>query len=190
MLGGCSGRSDREAAMAGAADSVSVAVAQVGNVVLTKSYPGYLTAADEVDVVARVQGRLAEAPYQPGVVEKGTVLFRIDDTEYADAVSRGEAALQSAQAQRDYAATRLEALRKALEADAVSRMEVEQQQSQLEQIEAAIKTARAQLADARTQLGYCTIRAPFRGRVAKRNFDPGAVVSPGDVMTSIYSDYI
>lgn len=50
------------------------------------------------------------------------------------------------------------------------------------------KTYPATLSAARTQLGYCTIRAPFAGRVAKREVDPGSVVSPGTRLTSIYNE--
>jgi len=67
-------------------------------------------------------------------------------------------------------------------------MEVEQARSSLQQIDAQIKTAEAMLTDARTQLGYCTVRAPFDGRVAKRKLDPGAILSPGQELTSIYDE--
>lgn len=186
IAGACTDKHSDSAA--GAADSVSVALPRIQPVTLSKSYPGYLTAAAEVTIVARVGGRLVAAPYVPGKVSKGQVLFTIDDTEYADAVHKAEAALQSARAQRSYAATHLEALEKALAADAVSKMEVEQARSSLQQIDAQIKTAEAVLTDARTQLGYCTVRAPFDGRVAKRKLDPGAILSPGQELTSIYDE--
>lgn len=172
----------------GNADSVSVALPGVMSVTLGKTYPGYLSAADEVELVSRVSGRLVSAPYKPGPVGKGDVLFVIDSTPYADAVARAEAALESAVAERDYARIRLKALQKALEADAVSRMEVVQAESNLRQLEASIKTARAELADARANLDHCTVRAPFSGRVAKRNVDPGAIIQPGTSLSTIFSD--
>lgn len=184
----CGRRGGSAEGRSAAPDSVSVALPQVETVTLSKTYPGTLEASDEVEIVARVSGRLVSAPYTPGPVSKGQVLFTIDPTDYADAVAKAEAALSSARAQRSYAATRLEALEKALAADAVSRMEVEQQQSSLRQLDAEIKSAEAALTDARTQLGYCTVRAPFAGRVAKRLVDPGTVLNPGDRLTSIFNE--
>lgn len=167
---------------------VSVALPEIREITLAKTYPGILRAADQVDIIARVEGRLNASPYTPGTVEKGAVLFEIERQNYADAVSKALAELESAKAQRAYAESHLQALRKALEADAVSKMEVEQAESSLRQIDAAIKTAEAELNDAYTQLDYCTVTAPFRGRVAKRLIDPGSIVSQGTQLTSIFNE--
>lgn len=167
---------------------VTVARPQTRTVTLTNAYPATLHAKDAVNVIARVDGRLTSIPYTPGEVREGQVLFEIEKSVYADAVSKAEAALASSEAQREYAETHLAALREALKADAVSRMEVEQAASNLRQIEADIKTAKATLSDARTQLDYCTIRAPFSGRVATHAVDPGTVVSPGTQLTTIYNE--
>lgn len=167
---------------------VSVAKPQVQEVTLTKTYPGTISAAQEVAIVARVSGRLASKNYEAGPVEKGTLLFTIDPTDYADAVSRAEATLESAKAQRIYAASHLEALQEALKADAVSKMEVEQAESSLRQIDADIKSAQATLNDARTQLSYCTIRAPFAGRVATNMVDVSTILTAGTQLTTLYNE--
>lgn len=178
----------KAANQAGEATAVTVALPLCQEVTLSKTYPGTITAAQEVPVVARVSGRLESMPYTAGIVNKGIVLFTIDPTDYADDVRKAEAALESARAQRIYAATHLEALQEALKADAVSKMEVEQAESTLHQIDADIKSAQASLTDARTQLGYCTIRAPYTGRVATNMVDVGTVVSEGTQLTTIYNE--
>lgn len=169
-------------------ENVTVATPQIRTVTLSKSYPGYLSAANRVDIVARVSGRLTSAPYTAGPVKKGDVLFTIDDAPYRIAVEKAAAALESAQSQLDYAKYHCEALQKAYEADAVSGMEVEQAKSSVMQLDAAVRTARAQLNDARIQLGYCTITAPFDGRVAKRIADPGAIVNADQQLTTIFDE--
>lgn len=183
----CSHRGDAANKISGA-DTVDVALPQIRDVTLSKSYPGYLTAAAKVEIVARVGGRLTSAPYTAGPVKKGELLFTIDATPYKNAVDKARAALQSAQSQLEYARSHYQALQKAYEADAVSGMEVEQARSAVQQYEASVQTAAAALSDANLQLGYCTIRAPFSGRVASRNVDPGTIVNPDQELTTIFDE--
>ena len=83
---------------------ISVAYPAVDSVVLIKSYPGYLTSLQTVDLVARVNGYLQQVAYTPGeIVKKGQLLFVIEPSQYEDAVEQAEAALKTAQAQYDYA---------------------------------------------------------------------------------------
>lgn len=154
---------------------IDVATVRVDSVVVHSEYPGYLTAMREVDLVARVDGTLTSKPSNAGeIVREGTVLYTIEPTQYADAVRQAEASLSDAIASRDYARDHYAAMEKALESDAVSRMEVLQAKSALESATAAVSNAQAQLQTARTTLGYCTIRAPFTGRISNTDFSVGA----------------
>lgn len=171
---------------------IDVAKPVVDSVVLHKSFPGVLSAFREVDVVARVDGYLESKNYTSGsLVQAGAVLFTIEDTQYRDALSRAQAALQTAVSQRDYAKSHYEALQRAYTSEAVSRMEVEQGRSALETAEAAIESARANISTARTQLGYCTVRAPFTGHITSATVDVGAYVSGSGApvkLATIYED--
>lgn len=158
--------------------SVDVAEAKVDSVVLHKTYPGYLSSQISANVVAQVNGKILSIHFTPGsFVKKGQLLFSIDPTLYRDAVSRAEAALASAISSRDYAKSHYEAVKKALEADAVSKMEVLSAESTLEQAEANIKDCRAALSTARTNLGYCSVTAPISGYITD------AVVSSGNYVS-------
>ena len=171
---------------------VDVARPEEETVVLHKTYPGYLGADKEVDLVARVDGYLVAQNYDNGdFVRKGTVLFRIEDSNYRDAVQKAQAALSTARSTRDYAASRYAAMTEALKSDAVSEMEVIQAKSQLEESEASIKTAEAALHSAQTQLSYCTVLAPCDGHVSKSNYTVGAYLAGAGApvkLASIYDD--
>lgn len=173
-------------------ETVTVAQPVIDSVVLRQSYPATLMATDVADVVARVNGHVLKQCYESGdYVKAGQPLFIIESTTYRNAVERCQAALESAVAQNEYAAKQYEAMKKAIEADAVSRMDVIQAESNLRQSEAAVKTARAELENARTQLGYCTVRAPFSGKASRALLSPGAYVSgEGNPVTlcSVYDD--
>ncbi len=173
-------------------DSVEVAEALVDSVIIHKTYPGSLSANREVDLVGRVDAELIAMNYQPGDrVSKGQVLYRLDDRTYRDAVVQAEAALATAKASRDYAATHYAAMTEALKGDAVSEMEVEQAKSTLAQSEAAVRNAEATLSTARTQLSYCTVTAPFDGHASVNEYSVGSYVSGAAApvkLASIYED--
>ena len=82
-------------------------------------------------------------------------------------------------------------MKKALESDAVSQMEVAEAKNSLEESQAAIKQAEAALRTARTNLGYCTVKAPITGHISSRTVDPGAYIG-GEVspvtLATIYDD--
>lgn len=156
---------------------VDVAEVVTDSVVLYKDYPGTLSAISAVDLVARVDGYLRTQNYEAGeTVEKGRVLFTIESGQYQDAVNRAKAALTTAKSANAYAVQQYAAMKKALESDAVSQMEVLQSKSNLEQSEANIKSAEAALQTALTNLGYCTVRAPFKGTVTASGPSVGAYV--------------
>lgn len=157
---------------------IDVAEATSRAVTTHKVYPGYLSAYNEVQLVARVDGYLTSKPYDAGsFVKAGTTLFTIESRNYADAVTQCRASLANAEAEAAYARKNYEAMTKALESDAVSRMEVLQSKSNMETAEASVRNARAALNSAETQLSYCTVRAPFSGHVSRCPYDVGAYLS-------------
>ncbi len=153
---------------------VNVAPVTTDSVVLYKEYPGTLRAANVVDLVARVDGYLRTQNYKDGdKVRKGQVLFTIEPTQYQDAVNQARAQLATARSQNEYASRQYEAMKKALESDAVSQMEVSQAKSTFEESAAAIKSAEAALQTALTNLSYCTVRAPMDGTVSASTHSVG-----------------
>lgn len=188
-LAGCGHRASESQSRA---ETVDVALPVVDTVTLSTVYPGYLTATRSVDVVATVNGRILSKNFASGSdVKQGQVLFTIDPSTYRDRVSQAQASLTTAQSTRDYAKAHYEAVKKAFESDAVSKMEVVQAESAYNQAEASIKNARAALDDARRMLGYCTVTAPISGMVADNTLSVGNYVS-GEaspvVLTTIYDN--
>lgn len=157
---------------------IEVAEVFTDSVILHKTYPGYLCSGSTANVVSLVEGRIIYKEYPAGsVVQKGQVLFKIDPSLYQDAVQRAEASLASAISQSEYAKNRCEAVKKAFEAEAVSKMEVLSAESNLRQAEANVKDCRAALHTAQIQLGYCTITAPLAGVIDDSNYGVGDYVS-------------
>src|SRR4029077_301778 len=57
--------------------------------------------------------------------------------------------------------------------------------SQFDQLEDTLKANRARLEAARARFEDTVIRAPFNGRVGLRRVSVGALISPGDVITTL-----
>lgn len=190
LLAGCSNK--KEAAHAMPAPEISVAHPIVQDITLTKDYPGYLTSEKTVPLVGRVSGTLQTIAYAPGSrVRQGQVLFVIEPTVYQDNVRQAEAELKTARANLEYARNNYARMLEAVKSDAVSRIQVLQAQSNVATSEAAVSNAEAALNTARTDLGYCTVRAPFDGTVSRNLIDAGSYVG-GSVqpvtLATIYKD--
>ncbi len=172
--------------------TVDVALPVTDSITLYKTYPGYAGANASADVVARVNGQLLSKNYDSGsLVKKGAVLFTIEPTKYSDAVRQAQAALATAESEYEYASKQAQAMKKAFESDAVSRMEVIQAESSMQQAEAAIKNARAALSTANTNLAYCTVRAPFTGHITSATVDVGNYINGEGApfkLATIYDD--
>lgn len=180
LLLGSAACSKKDKSEAEAVPTIDVTLPMVDSVMLHKTYPGYLSAGDKADVVARVNGILLTKNFVSGThVEKGQILFTIEDTQYRDAVQQAEAALATARSKHEYASHQYDAYKKALLSDAVSQMDVIQAEASMRQAAADIQNCEAALRTAREQLSYCVVRAPISGLISGANFDPGNYINGG-----------
>ena len=160
---------------------VDVAEAFTDSVVLYNTYPGYLTAEFYAEVVGLVNGRLLSMNYSSGqYVTKGQTLFTIDPTLYEDALHRAEATLKSNESNLQYSKSHYEAVLKALEDNAVSRMEVLQAESDYRQAEASVNDSKAALHTAQVNYGYCNVTAPISGYITKNALSIGNYITGAD----------
>lgn len=177
LLGSVAACSDKKSAAADQPMEVSVATPVTDSVVIHQVYPGNLSSSQAADIVARVNGNIVAQLYTDGqTVRKGQPLISIDPTTYSNKLRQAEAQLASAIASEEFASRQYEAMKKALESDAVSKMDVIQAESNWREAQAQIKNCRAEVDNARQMLGWCTVRAPFAGRVSTSNFSVGAYV--------------
>ena len=192
VLTGCKEKKDAGAMKGMPTLAISVAKPIVKDITLTKDYPGYLTTEKTVNLVARVNGTLQSVSYAPGGrVKKGQLLFVIEPTLYNDKVAQAEAELKTAQAQLEYARNNYSRMKEAVKSDAVSQIQVLQSESSLTEGVAAVSNAEAALSTARTNLGYCYVRAPFDGTISKSTVDIGSYVGGSlqpVTLATIYKD--
>ena len=192
VLTGCKEKKDAGAMKGMPTLAISVAKPIVKDITLTKDYPGYLTTEKTVNLVARVNGTLQSVSYAPGGrVKKGQLLFVIEPTLYNDKVAQAEAELKTAQAQLEYARNNYSRMKEAVKSDAVSQIQVLQSESSVTEGVATVSNAEAALSTARTNLGYCYVRAPFDGTISKSTVDVGSYVGGSlqpVTLATIYKD--
>lgn len=186
------GCSDKNKKAVSEAPVVDVALPVVDSVMVYKTYPGSISANSDVKIVGRVNGYLTGKYYSDGeLVKKGQHLFSIESTQYEDAVRQAQAQLETAIATNKYATSQYKAMKKALESDAVSQMDVIQAESAMNESLSAIENARAALRTARTNLSYCTITTPVTGHISTASMSVGDYVSGAGspvVLTTVYED--
>lgn len=163
------------------APEVSTAVADAVTVPRMIDLAGRLTSTRVAEVRAQVAGIVRERAFEEGsFVEKGDVLFRIDPAVYKAEVDARAAALDRAEATRVQALRQSERTETLLERQAASTAQHDIATATFRQADADVASAKAQLARARIDLDYATVRAPISGRIGRALVTEGALVGQGD----------
>ena len=131
-----------------------------------------------VAVRAQVNGVLEQVLFREGdKVQKGQLLFQIDDRALRAALDQAKAALARDQAQLREAEAQRERLKPLAEHEYITRQEYAQALAAAEALAATVRVDRAQVEAARVQLGYSEIRAPITGRTGSLAVKAGNLVS-------------
>lgn len=167
----------------------SVANPEQRNIQYELEFPGYLQSEMVVDLLSRVEGYLMEVRFKAGQdVAKGDTLFVIEPRNYQDKVQQAEAQLLTAEANLSLAQTTMLRMQEAYQSNAVSEIDLIQATTSVDQCKAAVQSARAQLKSAQTNLSYCYILAPEKGRVTRSLVDKGNYISPHTQLATFYKD--
>src|SRR5258706_6965212 len=167
---------------------VAVVTVQPQSVPATFEYIGQTAGSREVEVRARVTGIVLKRNYREGApVAQGQSMFTIDPAPFEVAAARAEAALTSAEAKLAQAKRNSARLKPLFEIKAASQKDYDDAASAEQVAEAEVKTARANLADARLNLGYTRVEAPIAGIASRAQRSEGNYVSGPDVLLTTVS---
>lgn len=162
---------------------VSVAAVVQKSVTEWDDYSGHIEAIESAEIRPRVSGHLRSVRYREGgLVEKGQLLFTIDDREYAAAAAAARADAARAEARIALAKQELARAEQLIAARAVSQGELDARRMEAQQADADLLAAQARLARAELDLGFTRVTAPFAGRAGVALVKPGNVVNANQTL--------
>jgi membrane fusion protein, multidrug efflux system len=177
------GDAKQQNAHAAEAHPVSVAIAPVKK----SDVPVYLvglgsaTAFYTANIKSRVDGQIMRVNFNEGqVVKEGDLLIVIDPRPYQVQMEQMEAQLFKDKASLRDAKLNLDRYTTLIPSGSIAQQQVDTQQSTVDQLEGQVRTDQAQIDNAKLQIVYCNITAPFTGRVGLRQVDPGNIVHAAD----------
>ena len=142
-----------------------------------RELPGRIAPTRVADVRARVSGIVVERLFQQGTeVTAGDPLYRIDSKPFEVELQASEAALDKAMAALDLASQHARRIATLTSQRAAPEAENEKAIGAQRQAEAEVGSRKADVARARLNLDYATIRAPISGVVGAALVSEGALV--------------
>jgi RND family efflux transporter MFP subunit len=152
ILGGCGERKVEEAAPVIRPVKTIVVGGQVSS---NMTFPAIVEAGEKATLSFRVAGRLIELPIEEGQeIKKGQLIGRLDPKDFQIAVQEAEA--RAAQAQAD-----LQRYQRLYERDVASKQELDARRARR-------NVTRAQLDQAKKNVSYTRLLAPFSGQIGRR----------------------
>jgi len=180
ILSSC-GNSDQKKAPAGADQVQAYPVLAVTSMstTLETDYPATLEGIQNVDIRPKVDGFIEKIFVDEGAtVKKGQQLFSINAPQYEQMVRTATAAISSAEADVNAAELQVNKTRPLVEKDIISKYDLDAAQLTLQSRKAALAQARAELVNAKVNLGYTRITSPVDGVIGSIPFKTGSLVSP------------
>jgi len=170
----------KKAAAAAAAGPQAYPVFTVNtqNTTLDSDYPATIEGIQNIDIRPKVDGFIEKIFVDEGaVVKKGQLLFTINAPQYEQQVRTAKAAISSAEADVNAAQLTVNKTKPLVEKDIISKYDLDAAQLTLQSRKAALAQAKAELVNAKVNLGYTSITSPVDGVVGSIPFRNGSLVS-------------
>jgi len=144
---------------------------------------GTIEASRSVSVYSRVGGQLLAVNFKEGQdVREGQPLFAIDPASYREKLRQAQGKLAKDLAQFQYNQEEAKRYAFLFEKGAVAKSEAEKYRTDAAAYEASAKSSEAEVEDARLNLAYCDIGAPFAGRTGAHGVNAGVIVKANDTL--------
>lgn len=142
-----------------------------------------LEAVNESTVSAQTGGAVEEILFDVNdSVEAGSLLVKINDTQQQASLQQATANLEQAKAQNEDAQVLLKRNKRLFDQKTLSQGEYDSTVARAKSAAAAVKAAQAGLKQAKEQLAYTQVKAPYSGIVKARHIELGELVGPGQAL--------
>lgn len=197
LLSGCNDQSVASAAPPEPPE-VSTVTVKASPRAIVKELPGRIAPLRVADVRPRVSGIIVERLFEQGSeVKAGDALYQIDPKPFEVELQAAEAALAKADAAMHQAAQHAARIETLTKSQAASTASNEVAIASLAQAKAEVAARTADVARARLNLGYATIRAPISGIIGAALLSEGVLVVQNEAhalatiqqLDSVYADF-
>jgi RND family efflux transporter MFP subunit len=146
-------------------------------------FDGVVEAVRQSTVSSRISGTIRSVHFDVNdYVEKGEVLVRFRDAEQRARMARSEANLREAKARVAEAEAEYKRIRKVFAKKLVSESVMDKAAAARDAARARLQAAKAAVAEAREQLEYTVVKAPYSGIVTLRHAEVGETVQVGQAL--------
>lgn len=154
--------------------------------ILHKNYVADIEAVRNVEIRARVNGFLNKIYVDEGQhVQKGQLLFSLNDEEFRAELARAKAAYSSAVADAKTALLEQSRVQLLVDKKVIAKTELEVASAKVAAANARVEEARSAETNAATRLAYTSIRAPFNGYIDRLPSKTGSLIAEGALLTSV-----
>ncbi|MEE9335164.1 MAG: efflux RND transporter periplasmic adaptor subunit [Granulosicoccaceae bacterium] len=171
-----------------AEQSLDSAVVESREVADVRRFDGVVEAINSATVSAETSGRIVSIDFDvDDYVEAGEVILRFSDIEHKAQLAQAVASLDAATATRQGAADEFKRIEKLVATGAVAKSQFDRTKASLDNAKGRQNTAAAAVEQAREQLAYTIVRAPYSGLVKARHVELGELASRGQPLMTGFS---
>ncbi|MFV0478077.1 MAG: efflux RND transporter periplasmic adaptor subunit [Parahaliea sp.] len=162
---------------------VKVMTVEPRDIVLRSEFTGEVSSSQQVELRARVSGVLEQKHFADGTqVERGQLLYSIDDRDFKARLLEAKAALSTAQS--DYTRAKLDVDRyePLLKTQAIARQVYDNAVATMKAASSTIENTRAAVEQAELAVEYASILSPVSGRIGASAVQVGDLISAGTTL--------
>ncbi len=150
---------------------------------LVTQYPATLQGEQNIEIRPKIDGYIEHIYVDEGAtVKKGQLLFRISAPQYQQDLNTAQASIHSAEADVQTAQLQVSKTKPLVEKGIISKYELETAENTLRVRQAALSQAKANLANANTNLAYTIVRSPVDGVVGTIPYKLGSLINSNTAM--------
>lgn len=154
--------------------------------VISTAYVADIQAIKNIEIRTRVRGFLEKIYVDEGQqVKKGQLLFKLNDEEFKNMLSKAKAALSNATADAKATALEVDRVKMLVSKKVISASELEVAEAKLHADKATIEEAQSAVQSAKAHMAYTSIHAPFDGIINRIPLKAGSLIDEGMLLTNL-----
>ena len=169
-------------------------VPEATSIAIDLKYPAQINSFKQAKVYSRILGVLEEKYFEEGkAINKGDVLFKIEDDLYQAKLDAAEASVKMNEATLNNATRSWERIQKLYNTNAVTTEQRDSTLSAYQNALASLAMSKAQLNQAKIDLDYTKVKAPISGITGLKTIDLGNLVTatpPMELVTISQNDKV